>query len=712
MAETEKNRDLVSKGRELFDRAAERESTNRQNYLDDVRFARLGEQWPEAVERQRSDEGRPCLTINRMPAFIRQVVNDMRQNSPSIKFHPVGDGADVETAKILDGLVRNIEYTSDAEVAYDNAAENAVTGGFGYFRIVTEYASDDSFDMDIRIEAIKNPLTVYGDPMCLDSDSANWNEAFVAEMWSVEAFKKKWPRAEVSDFKTDGQDDRSNWFLKDEIRVAEWWRREEVERTLLLLSNGEVMYQEEFDRASGLEGYEDVATSDLMAMQGITIANRRQTRSFKVTQHIMSGCEILETNDWPGKYIPIVPVYGDEVIIDGERHLLSLVRFAKDPQRMFNYWRTAATELVALAPKAPWVGAVGQFNTDTRWATANTATHQYLEYDPVDVNGTPSPPPQRQPFAGVPAGALQEAANASDDMKSTMGLYDASLGAQSNETSGRAILARQREGDVSTFHFSDNQSRGIRHAGRILCDLIPKVFTTERVLRVVNEDGTSTQVPVNGAQPPQMSPEDQAQQKALPRLYDLTTGKYDVTCEAGPSFTTRREEAATQIMEFIRVYPAAAPIIGDLLAKNMDWPGADEIADRLRKMLPPQLQGQSPEAQAAQQQIQQLTQALQQMQQQLQDAARDRSIEQEKVSIDKRKADIDAYKAETDRMDTLGLQATPQLAATLGMQVAQSALTAPDITPSPQGQAATPQPMPPAQPQPAPPAPQPEGMPQ
>jgi hypothetical protein len=579
----------------------------------------------------------------------------------------------METAKILDGLVRNIEYTSNADVAYDNALDNAVTGGFGYFRISIDYASDDTFDMDIRIEAIKNPMTVYGDPMCFDSDSANWNEAFVTEMWDIDAFKRKWPDAEVSDFQSDGEHDSANWFNKDEVRVAEWWRREEVRRTLMLLSNGSVMYEEQYNLAR-----------DLLDVQGITVSKTRPTMSHKVTQYLMSGCDILEVNEWPGRYIPICPVYGDEVVIDGERFLLSLVRFAKDPQLMFNYWRTVSTELVALAPKAPWVGAVGQFSTDSRWATANTATHQFLEYDMVEVNGVPAPPPQRQPFAGVPAGALQEAMNASDDMKSVMGLYDASLGAQSNETSGRAILARQREGDVSTFNFTDNLSRAIRHAGRILCDLIPGVYSTARILRVIAEDGTNSQVPVNGAQQPAISPEEQAQLKAIPRVYDLTVGKYDVTCEAGPSFTTRREEAATQIMEFIRVYPNAAPIIGDLLAKNMDWPGGDEIADRLRKSLPPQLQGQDPAALAAQQQVQQLTQTLQQLQQQLHDAQRDKSIDIEKLQLDQRKSQIEAYKAETDRMEALGLQASPELAASLGLQVAQSALNGPDITPSPQ----------------------------
>lgn len=656
---TDSDDDLLADARKAFTRSEAAENHNRVNWLDDVRFARLGEQWPEKVKQEREREGRPCMTVNRLPSFIKQVTNDARQNSPAIKFHPVGDGADQATAKVLDGLTRNIEQSSNASVAYDNALENAVTGGFGYFRIVVDYACDDVFDLDIGIEPIKNPLTVYGDPMSSCADSSDWNECFVTEMWARSAFKRKWPKADPCNFEAPSHDQAPGWYEGDDIRVCEWWTREEVPTTILLLSNGAVMHEEQF-----------MAGKDLFDVLGITEVKRRPSKTYKVTQRIMTGNEILETNDWPGKYIPIVPVYGDEVMVDGERYFLSMIRFAKDPQQMFNYWRTIATELVALSPKAPWVGAVGSFATDaSKWATANTETHQYLEYDMVtDDNGNVAPPPQRQPFAGVPAGALQEAMNASDDMKSVMGLYDASLGAQSNETSGRAILARQREGDVSTFNFTDNLSRGIRHGGRIICDLIPKVYSTERIIRVISEDGTVKNVPVNGAQPPAMpAPQDaadaqkqQEEMQAIARVYSLTTGKYDVTVETGPSFTTKREEAANQMMEYIRSNPAAGPVIGDLLAKNLDWPGADEIASRLKAMLPPQAQGQNPQLQQAQGQMQQMQQAIQTLTQKLQQAEQDKQIEMAKVNVDAAKAKTDQFKADTERMQVTAPAMSPE----------------------------------------------------
>ena len=663
------DKDLLAEARTAFDRAEQYESINRQNWVKCVRFARLGEQWPEKIKADRIAEGRPCLTINRLPAIIRQVTNDARQNSPSMKFHPVGDGADEDTAKIYDGLGRNIETTSSADSAYDNALDNAVCGGFGYFRVNIDYAGDDVFDKDLRIEPIKNPLTVYGDPMSTADDSSDWNVCHVTAMWPKSEFKRKWPKAELSNFETSARDQAPGWYEADDIRVAEYWTREDVTTTLLLLSNGTVMHEAEYEVAM-----------DLLDVMGVTIKDERPTTTKKVTQYIITGTEILETNEWAGKFIPIVPVYGDEVNVEGERYFLPLTYFAMDPQQMFNFWRTASTELVALAPKAPWVGPAGAFATDPNWATANTQSHQYLEYDPVAEAGGAAP--QRQPFAGVPAGALQEAMNASDDIKSVTGLYDASMGAKSNETSGRAILARQHEGDTSTFNFTDNLSRAIRHTGRIICDLIPKTYSTARIIRVIHEDGSNKDVAINGATPPAPPPattpaQQQKQQEemaAVARVYDLTTGKYDVTCDTGPSYSTKRQEAATQMTEFMRSVPNAAALIGDLLAKNLDWPGADEIAERLKTMLPPQALGKNAQFDQLQQQMQQIQQALQQAQQQLKDAGRDKALEADKLRID-------AFNAETNRLKVTAPAFGPAEIQAIVQQTLQQILSSPDVAP-------------------------------
>lgn len=617
--------ELIREAREAFELAADAEAENRREALDDLRFARLGEQWPEKVRRERELEGRPCLTINRLPAFIRQVVNDARQNKPAIAVHPVDSGADPETAEVFNGLIRHIEQSSDAEVAYDTALDFAVTSGLGYFRINTRYSTDDGFDQDIVVERVANPFAVYGDPESTAADSADWNTAFVVDTLPKAAFETRWKGAQAVDWEAEDYGRLPGpWVDGDRVMIAEYWRRERTTRTVLALSDGQVIEEPTYK-----------AQKAMFDALGVSVVGRpRQVASHKVVQRIMTGAEVLETVDWAGKFIPIVPVYGEELMVDGKRRLRSLVRDAKDPQRMFNYWRTTSTELVALAPKAPFIGRKGAFETDSaKWATANVQSHAYIEYDGPE-------PPMRQPFAGVPAGALQEAMNASDDMKSIMGLYDASLGARSNETSGRAIMARQREGDVSTFHYIDNLSRAIRHAGRIMLDLIPKVYATPRVVRVLGPDGAPQSVGV--------APGGQAgeQLRKIGRIYDLTAGKYDLTVRSGPSFTSRREEAATQMIELIRAYPAAAPLLGDLLARNLDWPGADEIAQRLGALLPPQVKGASPEIEQAKQQMGKLAQALAAANAEVEALKRDRAHEA-------RKLEIEAFEAETNRLKAM-----------------------------------------------------------
>ena len=636
--------DTLTEARESFKAISEAEQKNRNNWVSDVRFARLGEQWPAAVKNQREKDGRPCLTINRLPAFIRQVTNDARMNKPAISCHPVADGANKETAEILNGLIRNIEYTSNADVAYDTALEHAVTGGFGYLRVATDYAHDDTFDQDLKIERIANPLSVYGDHRSIGADSADWNVAFVTEQYTEDEFEEKWKNAEVKSFDADVKNQAPLWFLEDTIMVAEYWTREEKPSMLVKLNDGVVMRKDQYE-----------SMKDVLDGIGITVTGERPTKTMEVTQRIISGAEVLETNKWAGRYIPIVPVYGDEVIVEDERTWLSLIRFSKDAQQMLNYWRTASTELVALAPKAPWVGPRGSFNSSAdKWNTANTVNHSYLEYDgPIS--------PERQGFVGPPAGALQEAMNASDDMKAIMGLFDASLGNRSNETSGVAINARKAQGNTTTFNFVDNLSRAIRHTGRVLVDMIPHVYNTERVIRIIHKDGDNEEVPVNQPiqvqpgqpMPGQKTPAQQEQSEfteGLVRMYDLTAGKYDVTCDSGPNYQTQREESASSMMQFIQAYPAAAPLIGDLIATNLDWQGADEIADRLKQMLPPQVNGQNPQVQQLNQQMQQMDahakDAVRQLKAQLDDKQFERSMEE-------RKAQIDEYNAETQRIKAL-----------------------------------------------------------
>ena len=622
---------------ELFKDDLERESENRNAAEADIKFAKLGEQWPEQAKREREQEGRPCLTLNKMPTFIRQVVNDSRINSPQIKVKPVDDDADPDTAEVLSGLIRNIEYTSQADVAYDTALDAAVTGGMGFWRVATEYCDEQSFAQDIFIHRITNPLSVVFDSHSESLDGSDWRHASLIDHLTEDELKRRHKaKKDVGSFDGEvGQNDD-----EDLIRIAEFWHVDEVSEKLLMLSDGSVLTEDEYLKPHPEIG---IPLKDILSDLGVVVARERKSSKREVKQYIC-GSEIIETNDWAGKWIPIVPVFGDEVFCNGKRYLKSLIRDAKDSQQNFNYWRSGATEAVALGPKTPFIGPSGAFDSAAgKWATANVKNHPYIEYDGGIA-------PQRQPFVGVPAGMLQEAMNASDDMKAIIGIYDASLGARSNETSGKAIMARQREGDVSTFHFIDNLAKSIAHTGRILVDLIPKIYDTERVIRVIGADGESKNVPLK----------QQTEHKGVQRIFDLGVGKYDVAVDTGPSFTTQREEAATQMIELIRGYPNAAPIIGDLLAKNLNWPDADEIAKRLKAMLPPQIQqleseeGLPPEAmqkiQALQQQMQQMGQQMQQGMTEFQKVIKELEAVKADKSIETRKVEIDAYNAETNRM--------------------------------------------------------------
>jgi len=597
--------DTLSEEKEAFELAYEAESENRKVALESLRFARMGEQWPEKIKKERELEGRPVLTINKMPAFIRQVVNDSRMNRPQIKVKGVDDKSDPATAQVLEGLIRNIEYVSKADVAYDTAVDNSCSLGWGYIRLAIEYEYDDSFDKGLRIKRVANPFSVYGDPFSTEADSSDWNQAHVVEYLEEDEFERKYKGADKVDWDAKYGQIEQPWRQDEEIMVCEAWRREVVQKTIVQLSDGHVLGEKEY-----------LAAKDLFDAMGITVVNSRQAQGYKITQRIMTGAEILEENEWAGQYIPIIPVYGEEINVEGKRYFRSLVHNAMDAQRMFNYWRTQATEMVALAPRVPFIGEEGAFDADPNWETANTRSHPYLMF----TKGKQMP--QRQPLdGGSSIGAMSEAMAAADDMKAIIGMYDASLGARSNETSGKAINARKMEGDVSTYHFIDNLSRAIRHVGCCLIDLIPKVYGPQKIIRVLGEDQKEKVVKLAGGQPQQ--PQQPDPNGPLPdgeeRIYDLSVGRYDVAVSVGPGFTTKREEAAAQMTEFIRSYPPAAPIIGDILVKALDWPQADEIAERIKAMMPPQANGgMPPELQqmieGGKKQIEQQGQQIQQMQ--------------------------------------------------------------------------------------------------
>ena len=352
--------DALKVALDQFKESEDGTTENRKDAYDDIRFARLSDQWPDEVKKVREQEERPCLTINRMPAFIRQVVNESRQNKPGILVRPVDNGADVDTAQVISGLIRSIERRSHAEVAYDTAIDHAVTAGFGFFRIGIDYVDENSFDLECRIHRISNPLQVHWDISSTAFDASDWDYGFISDLLSEEQFERRYPNAGKVDFEGDTRGDAGRWLDGDRIRIAEYWSRTEGTRRLLLLSNGSVVRTDHVPKmaremmASVRIEPGKVSDDDLIAyyldQTGAEVVRERDATYHDVKRRILSGVEVLEEEDWPGSMIPICPVWGEEVVSDGYRHFRSMIRDAKDPQRMFNFWRSASTELVALAP--------------------------------------------------------------------------------------------------------------------------------------------------------------------------------------------------------------------------------------------------------------------------------------------------------------------------------------------------------------------------
>lgn len=661
---------ILETAKQRFEYALERSSHNRDKMREDIRFAAASpdDPWQWDKQDQVTRKGRPMLTINKMPQHIRQVTNDIRQNRPSIRFRPADDKADPEVAEILMGVVRHIEANSDADIAYDTAAEHQVVHGLGYLRVLTDYVSPESFDQDIFIGRVKDPFKCYDDPDIQDPVGADRKWFFIEETLKEADFKEQYPNADPIDWSYAKQD---GWFSGDkDVRVVEYFELVEKPATLLLWANGAASYKGEPLPAG--------------VFQGENPLKERKTTKRVVMWRKLNGQQVLEKNEFPGQHIPFARVIGNEWEVDGKAYLSGIVRNAKDSQRMYNVAQSAVVERVLQSPKAPWVApAEAVEGYEKEWQTANTASHAYLPYNHVDENGNPLPPPVRTAPATVEAGLNQIAMGASDDIKSETGQYDASLGQKSNETSGRAIMARQREGDTANYHYVDNLARAVRHVGRIILGMIPQIYDTKRVARIIGEDQEPSNAILDpqGQEPLQEQPQDGGE---IQRIFNPMIGTYDVYATTGPGFTTRRMEAVDAMTQMTQANPALWQVIGDLLVKNMDWPGADDMAKRLRATLLPQVQqeleqdGQEPIPPQVQQAMQAMQQQIEQMGAALNNASQQVDALEDTREIDLKKLMIDAYAKETDRIKALGTGMSPEQVQALVWQTLQQAINTPD----------------------------------
>jgi hypothetical protein len=658
-------------------------SDSREDELDDLRFMAGSPdnqwQWPADVLATRGAvqgqtiNARPCLTINKLPQHVRQVTNEQRQNRPSGKVIPADDNADVQVAEIFNGVVRHIEYMSDADVAYDTACDNQVTYGEGYIRLLTEYCNDETFDQDIRIERVRNSFSVYMDPTIQDPCGADAEWCFVTEDILRDEYERMFPDASpISTLYSQGvgNDGLSSWLQEDTIRIAEYFYNTYEKATLHLYPDNQTAF-------SGTP-----QDKQLTAMFGKPIRTRIVDRK-KVMWMKTNGFDILDEREWAGKWIPVVRVIGNEWEVEGRLHISGLVRNAKDAQRMYNYWTSQEAEMLALAPKAPFIGYGGQFEGyEMQWKTANTTNWPYLEVNPdvTDGAGSVLPLPQRAPPPLPQTGLIQAKMGAADDIKGTTGQYDASLGMAGNERSGKAILAREKQGDVGTYHYVDNLARAIRHITRQIVDMIPKIYDTQRIARIIGIDGEVSMVKFNPAQPEPVKEIRDQNGGMIEKIYNPSVGTYDVMVTTGPGYMTKRQEALDAMSQILQTNPQLWAVAGDLFIKNMDWPGAQEMAERFKKILDPKVLSegdQSPEMAAAAQQMEAMTQEMNRMTDIIQNVQD--SVAQREVDIKEYKAQVDAYDAETKRISAVQNSMSPEQIQDIVMGTIAAAMDTGDL---------------------------------
>jgi hypothetical protein len=652
-----KDKDIIETALHRMTMAIAAYSDSREDELDDLRFYAASPdnqfQWPADVLATRGSvqgqtiNARPCLTINKLPQHVRQVTNDQRQNRPSGKVIPADDKADVEVAEIFNGMVRHIEYMSDADVAYDTACENQVAYGEGYIRLLTEYESPNSFDQNIKIGRIRNSFSVYMDPTIQDPCGSDAQWCFVTEDLMLEDFERMFPDAQpVSSLQAQsvGNESYAPWLSVDTIRIADYYYVEHEKATLNLY----------YGNVSAMKGSPE---DQQMVQMGMKPIKSRLVDIKKVKHCKINGFEVLEHNDWAGDWIPVVRVVGNEFEIDGRIHVSGIVRNAKDAQRMYNYWVSQEAEMLALAPKAPFIGYGGQFEGyEQNWKTANTTNWPYLEVNPdvTDGAGSPLPLPQRAQPPMASSGLLQAKAGASDDIKSTTGQYDSSLGATSNERSGKAIMARERQTDTGTYHYVDNLARAVRHITRQIIGLVPKIYDTQRVARIMGEDGEPDSAKIDPMQQEPVKKIVDQNGIEIDRIYNPGVGTYDVMVTTGPSYMTKRQEALESMGQLLQGNPQLWAVAGDLFIKNMDWPGAQEMAKRFAKTIDPKLMDdgdKDPALQAAEQQMQAMAKEMEQMHGMLQNVSK--SMEAQDIERKNYEAQIKAFDAETKRISAV-----------------------------------------------------------
>ena len=672
-------KDLVAEAKKRFERAKDAYGQTRVQAIEDTKFAMgdsdNGWQWPDDIRAARAMDKKVCLTVNMTAQHCNQIINNIRQNRPTCRVIPQDGGADKKTAEIFAGLIRNIQTNSNADDAHDLAAEHAVYGGEGFWRITTEYESETSFNQVIKIKQCPNPQLVYIDPDCQELDKSDAKWGFVFEDISKEQAQREYG-AEVASW----QPSKDGWVTEDTVRIAEYFYCEYKKDTAVLLADGTSKLKSELE-----EG--EIATQE----------RPTEVSVWKWCKLVGGYEEPKDTKEWAGKYLPIVAVVGKELNVDGKVIRKGIVRDLKDPARMVNFSYSESIQTLALQNKIPYMAAAEAIEGyEDDWKNANTSNKAYLPFNAFDDSGNALPKPERQQAAVMPAAQVQMLQLSTEQMRAASGQQNANFGIKSEAQSGVGIQRLKVQGETATFHFPDNLRRALQYEAKILIDLIPKIDDTAKVKRILGLDGKEEQVMLDPELP-------QAYQETegdadIQKIFNPTVGMYDVAIDTGPSFQTQRQESFAMLSEMASKAPQLMQVAGDLIMRNSDVQGADQIADRLEKTLPPGLAGEKGNQQAQMaQQMQQMQQQGQQMQQvivsmqqhidQLEKEKQAKVIETEgKLQAERMKqqtqaaqgvADhgIDAYKAETERMNVLAPAIDPAQIQAIVQQTLQEILS-------------------------------------
>ena len=634
-------------------------------YIEDQKFAHGDSdnlyQWPNALLTSRELDQRPTLTVNKTRIHCLQIINDGKQNKPGVKVEPANNEASYDAAEVFEDVVRHIEYRSRAQQAYDKALENQVFGGLGFCRVITDYVSPDTFDQELLIRPVPDPLTVYMDPDAKEADKSDMEFAFVFDDMSKDKAKRLYPEMEGK-LNTAPIGAYDGWIGTDYVRIAEYWRRSHRTFTLVSILNPDTM-----ERVSAPEDEIDPDLLKLVRKDPRWDYRERKADRVSVEWFKIGADAILERGTWVGQYIPIVPCIGEETVIDGQMDRKGHVRYLKDPQRMYNYNTSSSVEQVALQTKSPFVGPAAAFEGyEEYYENANTQNVAFLPFNHIDDAGEPIPAPQRSAPPQMSTAFVKGMEIAQQEMMMASGQYQSQFGQAENATSGKAINERQRQGDNATYHFVDGQAIMVRQIGRILIDMIPKIYDTRRLLRIRGEDGTIRNIMIDPTAP-EAAMKQQIEDDKVNIIFNPTIGRYAVESNVGPSFATRRQEAWNAIVQILTQSPQLIPLIGDLLFKNGDFPGADEISERLRRMAPPKAlgdEGPNPQELATMEQMKALEAAIADLNVKLADKTAETNIK--------------AFDAETKRLVAIGNAGpivTPEQAQPLIAEVINDMMT-------------------------------------